>query len=134
MRKTPSGLRNRPCFSHDENLEFLQLRKKCNKFARFESIVMIMKKQGAKDPEIIKECNKKDYHVITHNTQDFQNISKKTKIGIICVGLKKESDWIPKMNKLLNKLSKHKDYYYKNILISNNITIKNRLTGSVRIY
>ena len=85
MRRIPSELRNKPCFSHDENLEFLQLRKKCSKFARFESVVTIMKKQGARDPEIIKECNKKDYHVITHNTQDFQDVNKKIKIGIICV-------------------------------------------------
>lgn len=134
MKKKHSELRNKPCFSHDENLEFLQLRKKCNKFARFESVVKIMKKQGAKDPEIIKECNKKNYHVITHNTLDFQKISKKIKIGIICIGLKLEDNWLPKMNKLLNKLSKHKDYYYKNILISNNITVRNRLTGNVRIY
>lgn len=131
MEKKKTTLRNKPFFSHDENLEFLKLKKECNQLARFESVVHIMKKQGAKDPEIIEESNKKDFHVITHNTSDFKKISKKIKIGVVCIGLRNEDDWIGRMKKLLRKLSKHKDYYYKNILINNDIIIINRLTKEV---
>ena len=131
MKKKKTILRNKPFFSHDENLEFLKLKKDCNQFARFESVVKIMKRQGATDPKIVKECNNKDYHVITHNTTDFQRINKKIKIGVVCIGLRNEDDWIGRMKKLLRKLSKHKDYYYKNILINNDITIYNRLTKEV---
>jgi len=118
--------RDKPYFAHDENLEFLQLRKKCNKLALFTSFVRVMKKQGVFDAIAIRECNKRDFHIITHNTEDFRKPSAKIKIGIICIGLKNEDIWIPKIIKLFRRYPKHKDYYNKNIFISNGITIEDR--------
>lgn len=92
-----------------------------------------MGKQGTKDPAIINTCHKKDYHILTHNTSDFQHPKKNIKIGIICIGLKAEYYWIPKFKRLLKSFTQHKDYYHKNILIAEVITVKNRRTGEVRV-
>jgi hypothetical protein len=93
-----------------------------------------MKKQGAKDPEIIKECNKRKLHIITHNTNDFISPDPKIKIGIICVGYQSEEIWIPKFSKLFSKYAKHDDFYNKTIVINNNgIVIINRKTGDTEL-
>ncbi len=133
MKKNLQKPRSKPFFCHDENLEFFSIRKDCSKDARFISAVRVMKKQGAKDLEIMNICNKKDYHILTHNTSDFQNPKKDIKIGVTCIGLKAEYYWIPKFKRILKFFPQHKDYYYKNILIAEVITVKNRKTGEVRV-
>lgn len=133
MRKKPPEPRTKPHFCHDENLEFLQLKKRCNQWASFKSVISIMGKQGAKDPEIIKNCNKEDYHIITHNTGDFRKTYPNISIGILCIGAKDEENWINKFIKLIKKLPKHKHFFNKTILISNTITIKDRSTGETEV-
>lgn len=133
MKKSLQKPRSKPFFCHDENLEFFSLRKDCSKDARFISAVRVMKKQGAKDPEVIDTCDKKDYHILTHNTSDFQNPKKDIRIGIICVGLKAEYYWIPKFKRILKSLPQHNDYFHKNILIAEIITVKDRRTNEIRI-
>ena len=133
MKKKIQKPRSKPFFCHDENLEFYSLRKSCAGRALFQSFVKLMKKQGTKDPKAISECNKNDKHIITHNTKDFQNPISKIKIGIVCIGLKSESNWPPKFLKLLKHYPKHENYYYKNMLIDNSITIKDRRTKEVNI-
>lgn len=134
MRKKPQKPRDKPFFCHDENLEFYSLRKQCSREGRFKSIVKIVKRQGATDSEVIALCDKKDLHIITHNTKHFQRPKTGIKIGIICIGLKAEYYWIPKFIKLLKNFPKHKDYYHKIVLISDTITIKNRKTEDVRVF
>lgn len=72
MRRKPQKPRDKPFFCHDENLEFYSLRKQCSREGRFKSIVKIVKRQGAADSEVIALCDKKDLHIITHNTKHFQ--------------------------------------------------------------
>src|SRR3989344_2955182 len=132
MKKKPQKPRIKPCFCHDENLEFLQLRKQCNQSASFKSVIRVMGKQGARDEEIIEKCNKENYHIITHNTIDFRKVSDKIKIGILCIGSKSEEDWIPKFKKLMKNMPKHSNYKNKTILISNSITMKDRLTKETK--
>jgi len=133
MHKKPQKSRSKPYFCFDENLQFIELNKKCNKYARFESFVKLMKQQGAKDEQAIKECNKADKHIITHNTKDFKQPASNIKVGIICVGLNSEEDWIPKLIKVFKVLPKHENYYYKTIFIANAITIKDRETDDIRV-
>lgn len=133
MKKKSPKSRIKPYFCHDENLEFLQLRKHCNQLALFKSVIKIMGRQGARDPEIIEKCNKDDYHIITHNTSDFMGVSSKIKIGIVCIGTRSEEDWISKFSKLVKNMSKHKNFYYKDILISNITTIRDRSTGETKV-
>lgn len=133
MRKKPPKSRDKPFFCHDENLEFFSLRKRCNSVARFISVVKLMKRQGAKDQEVLSSCHKEDFHILTHNTSDFRSPSNNISIGIICIGLRAEHDWVPKFLKVLRKLPRHKDYYNKTVFIANIISIKNRLTGDTRL-
>jgi uncharacterized protein with PIN domain len=92
-----------------------------------------MRRQGAKDPEVITVCNKRDYHVLTHDTVGFRGLTPKIKIGIIFIGSRDPDRWLPKFVKLLNKLPRHRDLYYKTIHISNSINIMDRKTGEVKI-
>lgn len=132
MEKKPKKLRKKPHFCHDENLEFFSLKKSSSKLALFHNILKLTK-AGTLDPEVIRICDKNDYHIITHNTKDFKAPSSKIKIGIICIGLKRELEWIPKFIKLLKYFPKHKDYYNKNILIDNKVTIKSRQTNETEL-
>lgn len=134
MKKRVKKERIKPHFCYDVNLEFLQLRKECSQLAGFHSVPEVLRKQDAKDSEIIKECSKRDLHIITHDIVGFKNINKNIKIGIICIGLKEEDVWISKFSKLLRKYPKHKQYINKSIFINEKgITVKNRITGEVII-
>lgn len=128
MKKLPQKPRNKPYFCHDENLEFLQLRKKCSTTARFISIPKAFGKSGLIDSKVINNCNKVDFHIMTHNTPDYRNAAKSIKIGIICIGLKDEEVWIQKIKKLIKLYPKHEDYYFKTFFITSKITVKNRKT------
>lgn len=125
--------RNKPHFAHDENLEFISLKKECSRIALFISFVKLMKKAGAKDPVVIRACNKNDYHIITHNTRDFMYPKTQVKVGIICVGLRNDDEWIPKFKKLLKTLRKYEDFYNKSILIDNGITIIDRVSKDTKV-
>ncbi len=102
MRKKRSKPRLKPWFCYDVNLEFHPLIKECNRFAKFISSIRVTGNPEAKDPFILNECNKQNLHIITHNTKDFKYPQKNIKIGIICVGLKNEEDYVPKFTKLFN--------------------------------
>lgn len=128
MKKTPQKERNKPFFCHDQNLEFLRLRKECSQSARFVSLAKAMGRTDAKDSQIIAYCQQRNYHVITHNTSDFRSVGKKIHIGIICVGLKDDKIFASKFAKMLRLLPKHQNYYDKTILIENNILVVNRKT------
>ncbi|KKR31349.1 MAG: hypothetical protein UT63_C0073G0015 [Candidatus Gottesmanbacteria bacterium GW2011_GWC2_39_8] len=133
MKRKRQKPRNKPYFCHDENLEFLTLRKICSKSARFIGAVEVTKKQGEKDPVLIRKCNEKDYHILTHNTVDFRSPLSKIKVGIICIGLKDEEVWMSKFSKMLRRLQNHADYYHKTIYIENIIRITDRRTGEIRL-
>lgn len=133
MRKKRSGPRNKPWFCYDVNQEFHILIKQCNRYAKFISSVKVTGNPAAKDSFILKECNKQDLHIITHNTKHFKFPPKNIKVGIICVGLKNEDDYVPKFTKLFSKLGKHNNYYYKTINIGDSITVKDRKTCELSV-
>lgn len=133
MKKIPQRERNKPFFCHDQNLEFLRLKKECSGSARFISLAMTMGRTDAKDSQIINYCQERDYHVITHNTSDFRNVSEKIHIGIICVGLRDDKIFSSKFRKMLRLLSKHQNYYDKTVFIENVIVVLNRKTGERKI-
>lgn len=133
MKKRLRNPQDKPFFCHDENLEFATLKKECNQQARFISVTKVLKKPKPLDPEIISKCNQKDFHIITHNTRHFLNPRENSKSGIICVGLRAEYHWVPKFKKLLRNFRKHKDYYFKSILIAETVTIRDRKTGEIRL-
>ena len=130
--KEKKRTRNKPYFAHDENLEFISLKKECSRIALFISFVKLMKKAGVKDPIAIAMCDKNDYHIITHNNRDFMYPKTNVKVGIICVGLRNEDEWIPRFKKLLKTFKKHEDFYYKSILIDNGITIIDRISKDTK--
>ena len=129
MKRREKPRNKKPRFAHDENLEFKLLYKESNRFALFKSFIKIAGKRAILDPEVISICNKNDYHIITHNTNDFQHPVPKIKVGIVCIGSRIDKNWVKLFNKFLNKYPRHEDIYYKNVLISNRITIKDRKTG-----
>lgn len=133
MKENRPIRRVKPYFCYDENLEFLQLKRRCGGYGLFISVITVMEKQGAKDADIIELCNRKNYHIVTHNTIDFKKVPDKIKIGIICVGSKNEEEWIPKFEKMMRKMAKHNNYTNKSILISNIITIEDRVSGETMI-
>lgn len=57
-KETKKAQSKKPHFCYDENLQFADLKKQCNKYALFESFVTLMRKQGAGDNQVITECNK----------------------------------------------------------------------------
>ncbi len=128
MRQKISKPRDKPYFCHDVNFEFHALIRKCNHQARFISSIKVTGKANTKDAAIVDQCNRKDFHVITHNKRDF-NPPDKIKVGIIYVGLSDEQEFIPKLIKLFNKFKKHKEYYNKTINVGEKITVTNRLNG-----
>lgn len=132
MDKKPLKPRNKPFFSYDENTEFLEMVKNCNKLARFISVKTVMGFSGAKDNEIIKKCNKKDYHVITHNTKHYKYPYPYINIGIICVNMT-DLHWIDKINLLFKKYDNHRDYFNKSILIGNEVRCLKRDTGDISL-
>ena len=133
MRKKGARKRDKPYFSHDENLEFLELKKYCSHQALFTSVIRIMKGRGAKDPNIIEACEKEDFHAVTHNTRDFEETRKDFRLGVVCVGLVDKDIWIPKFSRMLRKLRRHDQYYFKNIYIRDIITTLDRKTEEIRI-
>lgn len=133
MEKKLNKPRNKPFFCYDECLEFHVLKRECNKFAQFQSFIQLTGKQGTKDQDAISDCNKNDKHIITRNTKHFRNPHEKIKIGVLCIDLKSEQSWNSKFMKLLRKYPKHKDLYYKTILIGNNLQIKDRKTGTINL-
>lgn len=133
MRKKAPRPRSKPYFCYDENQEFTLLNKKYGGLALFKSVIQVMGKQGAEDPEILDKCNKLNYHFITHNTKDFSSPNPKIRIGIICIGKKKEEEWINKFSKLLKRMSKHKRLYHKTVIIGDTTIIRNRLNDETQI-
>ncbi len=123
MKPNPPRKANKPKFVVDVNTSLKSLKKKYGKFARFISSAQLTGKPDSKDSEIIKLANKKDFHIITLNTQDFENAPKKhnwLNIGIICVNLK-EDNYRDKFGSLLRDLNKHDHYYKKLIIMGNDI-------------
>ncbi len=133
MRKKRSRKRDKPHFAHDENLEFLELKKYCSHQALFTSVIRIMGGRGAKDPNIIEICEKEDFHAVTHNTRDFERVRESFMLGVVCVGLVDKDIWIPKFSRMLRKLRRHDQYSFKNIYIRDIITVLDRKTEEVRI-
>lgn len=127
MKRPQEKPRDKPHFCHDENLEFARLVKECNQGAIFISAIKLMRVAGAKDPQIIRECNKQDIHIITKNTDHFRNPPENIKIGIICIGKKLDKEFIKKVNSLFSKHRKHAFYYQKTFLIDDHITMFSRL-------
>lgn len=133
MKRKPQRERNKPFFCHDQNLEFVRLKKECNRYARFISLAKAMGRTDAKDHEIITYCNNQNYHIITHNTEDFIKVGEKLHIGIICIGLKDDKVFTSKFTKMLRSFPRHQNYYNRTILIENNIVIVNRKTKEKKI-
>lgn len=116
---------NKPRFVVDVNTSLGVLKTRYGGFATFISSAHLVKSFAAKDPEIIKKANEKDYHIITHNTKDFEEApqkSAKLKVGIICVNLK-EGNYIDKFGSVLRKLKKHNSFYNKLIILGNEVKI-----------
>lgn len=128
MRRKKQSQSKKPIFAHDENLEFTLLRKRSNKYAMFIPLIKIAHKRGLKDPKVIELCNKKNVHILTHNTTDFQHPGDKVSIGIVCVGARIDEKWVKLFNKLLNKFPSHQDLFNLNILINDRLLIRDRKT------
>lgn len=125
MKKIPKKDLNKPRFAVDINTSFNTLNKNFGGFATFTSTARITKSQITKDPDIIKKCNQKNYHIITHNTEDFIEALRKLldiNIGIICINLD-EKHYLSKFGALLRKLPKHENYYNKLIQVGNETKI-----------
>lgn len=121
MKPKPTKEANKPRFVVDVNTSLQSLKQNYGGFARFISSAELTGKQDSKDSEIIKTANEKDYHIITLNTQDFENAAKEyswLKIGIICVNLK-EGNYRSKFGSLLREYKKHQNYYNKLIILGN---------------
>lgn len=117
---------NKPRFATDINIGFDILRKTYGGFATFTPIIKLTKKQDASDDEIITICNKLNYHIITHNTKDFENAPVRfswLKIGIVCINLKEEN-YIDKFGSLLRKLRRHDNFLNKLVTLGNKREIK----------
>ena len=118
-KRTP----NKPRFAVDINVSCNTLGKIFGGFATFTSTAKLTKKQDAADPEIIQICQSKNYHIITHNTDDFIDAPVKfsnLKIGIVCINLD-EKHYLSKFGSLLRKFPKHDNYYNKIFQIGNEI-------------
>lgn len=116
---------NKPRFVTDINIGFDKLRKLYGGFATFTPIAKITKKQNASDDDIVEACKKNNYHIITHNTKDFEDAPLKfagLKVGIICINLD-EKNYLSKFDALLRKLPRHDHYYHKLIKIGNEMKI-----------
>lgn len=127
MKPRPQKPLNKPRFATDINIGFDNLRKNYGGFATFTPIIKLTKKQDASDETIIELCNKKNYHIITHNTKHFETAPQKfswLKIGIICVNLKEEN-YIDKFGSVLRGLKKHNNFFNKLIIVGNSVVIKN---------
>lgn len=116
---------NKPRFVTDINIGFDKLWKLYGGFATFTPIAKLTKKQNALDVDIVEICNKKNYHIITHNTKDFEDAPLKLvnlKTGIICINLD-EKHYLSKFGALLRKFPKHGNYYNKLIQVGNETKI-----------
>ncbi len=121
MKPRPQKKLNKPRFVVDINVSYIILKKRYGGYARFISSANLLKKQNASDDEIIKVANDKNYHIITHNTIDFENAPKRfnwLKVGVICVNLKEEN-YLDKFGRLLRTNSKHENYYNKLFILGN---------------
>ncbi len=130
MRRLQKEPRDKPFFCHDENLEFAALIKECNQGAMFISAIKLMKRAGAKDPQIISECDNQDIHILTKNTRHFRNPPENIKIGIICIGKKLDKEFIKKLKSLFLKHRKHSFYYQKIFLIDDHVTMFDRVANT----
>lgn len=125
MKKPPKRELNKPRFAVDINTSFNVLKKNFGGFARFTSTALLTKEQDTKDPEIIKRCELKNYHIITHNTKDFIDAPLKfrnLKIGIVCINLD-EKHYLSKFGSLLREFPKHENYHNKLIQVGNETKI-----------
>lgn len=122
IRKKPL---NKPRFAVDINTSFYDLRKEYGMFATFKSTARITRGQQTEDEEIVKICQDLDYHVITRNTKDFEELpikNRNLKIGIICINAD-EKNYKSKFGSILRKFPKHENYYNKLFQIGNEIKI-----------
>lgn len=127
MKPRPGRVPNKPRFAVDINVSTNELKKKFGQFATFTSTFKLTKSQESTDPEIIKVCNSLNYHVITRNTKDFEELPQNfpnLKIGIVCVNLQ-ERNYMDKLGSLLRGLKKHQRFYNKLIVLGNEIKIVN---------
>lgn len=121
MKRKPTKEANKPRFVVDVNTSLQSLKQKYGGFARFISSKELTGRQDSEDSEIIKLANEKDYHIITLNTGDFEQIPRKymwLKVGLICVNLQ-EDNYRDKFGALLRDLKKHENYYNKLIIMGN---------------
>ena len=126
MRQPPKKLLNRPRFAVDINTGFKQLKKKYGGYAQFVSTGKLTGSQETPDLDVIRICNKKNYHVITHNTKDFEDAPIEIddlKIGIICINL--EENFVDKIGQLLRTHKKHENFQNKLIIVGNETQVLN---------
>lgn len=126
MKASPRKSLNKPRFAVDINVSFSILGQTFGGFAMFVSTAKLTKNQSALDEDIIQICNKKNYHIITHNTKDFIDAPlrfKDLKIGIICINLD-EKHYLSKFGSVLRKFPKHDNYYNKIFQIGNEVGSK----------
>lgn len=126
MKPSPGKFLNKPRFAVDINVSFTILGQTFGGFATFISTAKLTKNQSTLDEDIIQICNKKNYHIITHNTKDFIDAPlrfKNLKVGIICINLD-EKHYLSKFGRVLRKLPKHGNYYNKILQIGNEVSSK----------
>ena len=127
MRPRKAKPLNKPRFATDINVGFDILRKTYGGFATFTPVIKLTKLQDASDDEIIAICNKRNYHIITHNRKDFENAPARfpwLKIGIVCINLKEEN-YVDKFGSLLRDLRRHDNFLKKLVTIGKRRVIKN---------
>ena len=112
MERKPQRNKVKPHFCCDHNLQFSTLNKECNRFGIYKTSKSLLHKENATDPEIIEYCIKNDYHIITHNKDNFKNYSRKTKVGIIYIGSQDPKYWLNKFIGFMKTHPDHEDIYY----------------------
>lgn len=134
MEKEQKKQGDKPRICYDVNMQFGILNRECNKFALFYSSVQLLHNQEAKDSEIISFCEKNNYHIITHNKNNFKNLKGK-KLGIIYTGNQNPKFWINKLKSFMKKHISHRSYFYLTIsIVGNNIEIQDRRKDSSTIF
>lgn len=117
MRKKPQKEINKPRFCCDNNLSFRLLNKHCNRFGTYHSTNTLIKKPNPTDPEVIKFCDKNNYHIITHDKRNFKDYEENTRVGIFYIGSVDPQYWLDDFIRYMKYNPKHKDSCNKTINI-----------------
>lgn len=134
MKNEHQQNRSKSCFCYDINVQFHQLRKECNRFGIFYSSASLLKNRRASDYEIIKYCEKNNFHVITHNKVNFKNYRGNMKLGIVYIGIMDPKFWISRFNAFLKTHPHHENLNFLTISIGNKCEILDRRTNKIQYF